>query len=214
MGQPREDETVSTTAEISDLLLGFATTSTAVISDNLQRLPGVIGLRPFHRGSHVLVGRALTVRVAAGDNLFIHKALELVHPGDVLVVDGDGDCNRALIGEIMASIGRTRGAAGFVIDGAIRDSGAIQNGEFPIFARAVIHRGPYKNGPGAINVPVSIGGLVISPGDIVVGDNDGIVSFPVEGAAELLHAVRAQEKREEEMLKQIHEGTYQGAYGR
>jgi regulator of RNase E activity RraA len=78
----------------------------------------------------------------------------------------------------------------------------------------VIHRGPYKNGPGEINVPVSVGGSVISPGDIVVGDEDGVVSFPAAGAAALLEAVRAQVAREEETKKAIREGRYQGSYGK
>ena len=86
--------------------------------------------------------------------------------------------------------------------------------DFPVFARAAIHRGPYKNGPGEINVSVSIGGLVINPGDIVVGDDDGVVAFPQAIAATLLQAVRAQEKKEADILKSIHEGRYTGVYGK
>ena len=118
------------------------------------------------------------MKTRPGDNLAIHKALELVGPGDVIVVDGGGDESRALVGEIMKTIAQWRGAEGYVIDGAIRDAGAIAADTYPFFARAAIHRGPYKSGPGEINVPVSIGGSVIAPGDIVVGDEDGIVSFP------------------------------------
>lgn len=192
----------------------FRQSSTATISDNLKRLPGAIGLRPFHKIAGAMAGTALTVRVAAGDNMFIHKALDLVRPGDVIVVDGDGEINRALIGEIMMTIAKTRGAAGFVINGAIRDARALAQSEFPCFARSAIHRGPYKNGPGEINVRVSIGGLVIEPGDIVVGDEDGVVAFPQAIAGDLLKAVRAQEKKEEDILRSIREGTYTGAYGK
>lgn len=195
------------------LIAEFRTAATAVISDNLARLPGAIGLKPFHRGG-TMAGTALTVRVAAGDNLFIHQALELVRPGDVIVVDGDGDVSRALVGEIMATIAAHRGAAGFVIDGAVRDAGVLAKGDFPCFARAAIHRGPYKNGPGAINVPVSVGGLIVSPGDIVVGDEDGVVAFPQAIAADLLQKVRAQEQREADILTSIREGRYQGAYAK
>src|SRR3546814_10183747 len=88
--------------------------SKAVSSDKLDRLAGAIGLRPFHGTTAVMAGPALTVRVPAGDNLFIHKALELVWPGDVVVVDGDGEKSRALIGEIMITIAQLRGAAGFI----------------------------------------------------------------------------------------------------
>ena len=154
------------------------------------------------------------MRTRPGDNLAIHRALELVGPGDVIVVDGGGDETRALVGEIMKNIAQWRKAEGYVIDGAIRDVAAFAGDDFPCFARAVIHRGPYKNGPGEINVPVTIGGSVISPGDIVVGDEDGVVSFPAAGAAALLEAVRAQIKREEETLKAIREGRYQGSYGK
>lgn len=198
--------------ELAELLDGFRTAATATISDNLERLPAAVGLRPFHRVTGTMVGRALTVKVAAGSNLFIYKALDLVRPGDVVVVDGGGDPSRALIGEIMAALAASRKAAGFVIDGAIRDSGAIGAGDFPVFARAAIHLGPYKSGPGTINQPVSVGGLIINPGDIVVGDADGIVAFPMQGADRLLQNVRAQERREEQMLRQIADGTYVGAY--
>lgn len=192
----------------------FRSSATAIISDNLERVPGAIGLRPFHKTGEVMIGTALTVRVPAGDNLFIHKALDQIRPGDVLVVDGEGHENRALVGEIMTSIGASRGAVGFVINGSIRDAGALAQSSFPCFARSAIHRGPYKNGPGEINVPVSIGGFVIEPGDIVVGDEDGIVAFPQSIAGELLNRVRTQEAREAEIMKSIAEGTYKGAYGK
>lgn len=191
----------------------FRSTATSIISDNLFRLPGALNLRPFHRGG-AMIGTALTVRTAPGDNLFIHKALELIRPGDVLVVDGGGEESRALIGEIMSFIASSRGAAGAVIDGAIRDAGALAKSDFPVYARVANHRGPYKNGPGEINVPVSIGGLIIEPGDIVVGDEDGVVAFPQSIAAELLIATRAQEKREAEIMQSIREGRYTGAYGK
>jgi RraA family protein len=192
------------------LIEAFRGKPTSVISDNLDRLPGPVGLRQFHSGPQLL-GRALTVRTRAGDNLAIHQALELIKPGDVVVVDGGGDVSRALVGEIMKAIAEKRGAAGFVIDGAIRDCAAFT--DFPCYARAAIHRGPYKNGPGDINVPVSIGGCVIMPGDIIVGDEDGVVAFSPEKAEELLAAVDAQIAREGQIMQSIADGTYKGAYG-
>lgn len=197
----------------ADIIAGFRNAPTSIISDNLGRLPGAVGLKPYHRSGR-LIGAAFTVRTRPGDNLAIHRALELVGPGDVIVVDGGGDESRALVGEIMKNIAQWRKAEGYVIDGAIRDVAAFAADDFPCFARAVIHRGPYKNGPGEINVPVTIGGSVISPGDIVVGDEDGVVSFPAAGAAALLEAVRIQIRREDDTLKAIREGRYQGAYGR
>jgi RraA family protein len=196
-----------------ELIEAFRGAATAVISDNLSRLSGAIDLRPFHRTGK-LVGTALTVRTRAGDNLAIHQALNMVRPGDVVVVDGGGDITRALVGEIMKEIAESRGAAGFVIDGAIRDVTAFAASEFPCFARAAIHKGPYKDGPGEINVPVSIGGWVVAPGDIVVGDEDGIVAFPQAIAPALIEAVRAQEAREAEIIGTIRDGKYEGVYGR
>ncbi|HUN98945.1 MAG TPA: RraA family protein, partial [Bradyrhizobium sp.] len=142
---------------------GFRTTVTAVISDNLERLPGVVGLRPYHRQSGVMVGTAFTVQTRPGDNLAIHEALEHVRPGDVLVVDGAADLSRALIGEIIVQIAIWKKLSGLVIEGAIRDSGSIARSDLPCFARGVTHKGPYKDGPGEINVPICVGGMVIQP---------------------------------------------------
>lgn len=196
----------------SALVEEYKTTSTAIISDNLAREPGAVGLRPFHQCKTTMAGRALTVRTRAGDNAVIHQALSKIQPGDVVVVDGGGDLSRALIGEIMVAIARSRGAAGFVIDGAIRDVDTISAGDFPCFARTAIHRGPYKNGPGEINVPVCVGGMVVQAGDIVVGDADGVVAFPAAGAEELLAKVRQQEQKERDILASIANGTYADAY--
>jgi RraA family protein len=196
-----------------DLAALFKTAPTAIISDNLDRLPGAVGLRSFHRGG-AMAGVAFTIRTAAGDNRVIHQALELFRPGDVLVVDGGGDVTRALVGEIMSLIAELRGAAGLVIDGAVRDAAVLAASDFPVFARAAIHRGPYKNGPGEINVPVAIGGMVVNPGDIVVGDADGVVAFPPSVAEDLLKAVQAQSDKEETILQSIRDGTYKGAYAK
>lgn len=195
------------------VLAMFRGVATATISDNLDRLPGLVGLRAFHR-SGALLGSALTVRVRAGDNLAIHQALNLARPGEVIVVDGGGDTGRALVGDIMKAIAERSGVAGFVIDGAIRDSAAFAASDFPCYARAAIHRGPYKTGPGAINVPVCIGGWIVHPGDIVVGDEDGVVTFSPEIAPRLIDAVRAQEAREAEVMRMIREGRYDGRYGK
>jgi RraA family protein len=194
------------------ILEAFRGKATSVISDNLERLPGPVGLNRYHNGAP-LAGRALTVQTRSGDNLAIHEALTQVKPGDVVVVDGGGDISRALVGEIMKAIAESRGAVGFIIDGAVRDGGAFAKSSFACYAKALNHRGPYKNGPGKINVPVSIGGFVINPGDIIVGDEDGIVAFPAAGAMDLLKAVDAQILKEENTLKSIATGTYTGAYG-
>ncbi|RUP16910.1 RraA family protein [Methylobacterium sp.] len=195
------------------VLAAFRDVSTATISDCLARMPVLAGLRPFHRGGP-LVGTAFTVRVRSGDNLAIHQALEEVRPGDVIVVDGGGDTSRALVGDIMKAIAESRGVAGFVIDGAVRDTAAFAGSDFPCYARDATPRGPFKTGPGAINGPVCVGGWMVNPGDVVVGDADGVVSFPPGDAAALLDAVRAQAAREAEVLEQIRAGRYDGRYAR
>ena len=124
----------------------------------------------------------------------VHKAIDLAAPGDVIVVDAGGDLDQAIIGEIMSSWAAKRGVAGFVIDGAIRDAAALSQGDFPVYARGVTHRGPYKDGPGEINVPVSIGGMVVQPGDIIIGDADGLLAIPQADAEASSPAPRAQKQ--------------------
>ncbi|WP_412508794.1 RraA family protein [Roseovarius sp. SYSU LYC5161] len=198
--------------ELKELMACFRGCAVANISDNLERAKGARGLRPFHRQG-TMAGRALTVRTSAGDNAWIYRAFEILQPGDVLVIDGGGYPDRALIGEIMSKIAEAKGAVGMVLDGAIRDVDAIGAEDFPVFARAVSHLGPYKNGPGALNEPVSIGGMVVTPGDIIVGDADGLVAFGPESAKDLLLATQAQQRKEEEILSSIADGSYAGAYG-
>lgn len=199
--------------ELNRLIAEFASCAVANISDNLERAVGARGIRPFHRGG-TMSGRAFTVRTAPGDNLFIHQALDMIEPGDVIVVDGGGYEDRALIGDIMSSIAEKRGAKGMVLDGAIRDAVEIGSRDFPVFARSAIHLGPYKNGPGATGVPVSVGGMLVRHRDIVVGDGDGVVAFSTDIAAKLLDATRAQARKEDEILRSIAAGTYQGAYAK
>src|SRR3954447_22292162 len=148
----------------------------ALLSDQLRRNRGSKGLLPYHRPAP-LAGTAVTVRTRGGDNLAILRAYDYCRPGDVMVVDAEGDLDNALVGGIMTFFAASIGLAGMVIDGAIRDVSEIRERPFPVYARGVTHRGPYKDGPGAINVPVSVGGMTVMPGDIVAGDQDGLVAF-------------------------------------
>ena len=151
----------------------------ANISDCMARMTAAgPRLRPMHKSGY-LAGPALTVKTRPGDNLMIHKALTLAQPGDVIVVDGGGDLTNALFGEIMVATAVKIGVAGIVLNGAVRDSEEIGQGEFPLYAAGVTHRGPYKDGPGEINVPIAIDGMVIQPGDLIVGDADGLLCVPV-----------------------------------
>ena len=118
------------------VLDGFRSAAVAVVTDCMNRLHGTQALRPYHRGGRLL-GTAVTVKTRHGDNLALHRAFEILRPGDVLVVDGGGDLGQALVGEIMMSRARAMGVAGFVVDGAIRDVSAFAEGEFGCFARGV-----------------------------------------------------------------------------
>jgi RraA family protein len=158
----------------------FRSIPVANVSDSMSRLTaGGARLRPMHAGG-AMAGPAFTVKTRPGDNLMVHKALDLAEPGDVIVVDAGGDLSNAIVGEIMSTYAKARGIAGLVIDGAIRDAEAIRGASFPVFAAGVTHRGPYKDGPGEINVPVALDGMVIAPGDLVLGDGDGLLCVPFD----------------------------------
>lgn len=137
-------------------------------------------------------GPALTVEVRPGDNLMIHAAMALAQPGDVIVVDGKGDLSSALMGEIMCQQCVALGVAAVVIDGAVRDSEAIRELGFPMYAAGLNPNGPTKFVPGRVNHPVSVGGVTVNPGDLVVGDADGVTVIERAKAASLLPL--AQEK--------------------
>ena len=133
------------------------------------------------------VGSALTVKVRAGDNLFLHKALDMAQEGDVIVVSNEGDTNRALMGEVMISlVNGKKKIAGIVLDGAIRDSDQIGKMDFFLYATGATPGGPYKSGPGEINVPISCGGMVVNPGDVVLADTDGVIIIPRDQAEKVL----------------------------
>ena len=188
------------------LLEAFAKLPTSNISDNMLRHYGSgARLRPYHRGG-TLIGSAFTVKTRAGDNLLTHKAIDLAAPGDVILVDAGGGLDQAIIGEIMSSHAKKRGIAGIVIDGAIRDADAIAANDFPVYACGVTHRGPYKDGPGEINVTISIAGMVVNPGDIIVGDGDGIVAIPQAEAERILALTMAQNEKETATLASIAAG--------
>jgi regulator of RNase E activity RraA len=147
------------------------------------------------------------VNARPGDNLLLHKSLDLASPGDIIVADGGGDLTNALIGELMIAHAIHRALGGVVITGAIRDLAAIRAGSFPVFAAGVTHRGPYKDGPGEINVPVAIDGMVISPGDLIIGDDDGLLCIPRLEAETIYRAAKAKNDAEDKQMAAIKAGT-------
>ncbi len=194
------------------LVAEFTKMVTPHLSDSMERLyAGGPQLRPMYKGA-TLAGPAFTVKTAPGDNLLVHKALDLARPGDVVVVDAGGFPDHAIIGELMAAHARQRGIAGLVIWGAIRDSAELGAGSYPVFACAVTHRGPYKNGPGEINVPIAMGGMPVAPGDLIVGDADGLVAIPLEQAERILASAKAILEKETAAMKQIQAGSVDRAW--
>jgi RraA family protein len=180
---------------------------TALLSDNMQGLIGTGVLRPFHRSGR-MAGTAVTVRVRAGDNLVLHRALDHVRPGDVLVVDAGGVAAQAVTGKIMLTYLESIGCAGIVIHGSVRGTDEIGDKDFPCFALGTTCRGPYKTGPGEYNVPVAIDTLVIQPGDIVVGDSDGLIAFPPSEADRLIREATAQQAKEVDGVRAIAENRW------
>jgi len=189
------------------LVAELAKMVTPHLSDSMERLyAGGPQLRPMHREGK-LAGPAYTVKTTPGDNLLVHKALDSAQKGDVIVVDAGGICENAIIGELMMSRARQRGVAGIVIWGAIRDSAEIGAGTYPVYASGVTHRGPYKNGPGEINVPINMGGMAVNPGDIIIGDADGLVAIPQDQAERVLASAKSILEKETAAMKEILAGT-------
>lgn len=186
----------------------FRTIPSSNIADMMNRFASIGGeIKRFHKAGLTMVGQAITVRVSPADNLMMHLALELAQPGDVVVVEAGGDMTNAITGEIMCTYAKKKGIGGFVIDGAIRDSDGIFGLNFPVYAKGLQPRGPHKDGPGEVNVPVSCNHVVVNPGDIVVGDDDGVVIIPLEEYQHILMKSKEKFQKEKEIFDQIARGT-------
>jgi regulator of RNase E activity RraA len=195
-----------------DAVARFRDLPAANVSDMMSRMTAAgPRLRPMHAGG-VLAGPAFTVKTRPGDNLMVHKAIAIAEPGDIIVVDAGGDLTNAIIGELMLAQMVKRGLGGIVINGSIRDVAAIRAQGFPVFAAGVTHRGPYKDGPGEINVPVAIDGMVIEPGDLVLGDDDGLVSVPFAEVEAVYQATVKKAAAEAQQMQAIKAGTYDGSW--
>lgn len=191
------------------LVEAFRDLPVANIDDNMGRAAAVdAAIKPLGKGT--LLGTAFTIRVPQGDNLMFHAAMDLARPGDVIVIDAGGFTDRAIFGELMAAYCKSRGIRGIVCDGAVRDCGGLAAMEdFLVYARAVTPNGPYKNGPGEINVPASVGGKLVRPGDIVAGDEDGVLFIDPADAEELAAATRTVGRKEADIMERIlNDGTY------
>lgn len=211
--QPRHCILGASPAPPATLVEALRACATANLADGLpQRVRVVLGLVPRHAGAGVLCGPALTVRVAAGDNLLAQHAIDLARPGDVIVIDGAAGAERALVGEVMGRWAHARGVAGFVVDGAVRDLDYLRQGPLPVYSRSVSPRGPTRMGGGEIYGEVGVGGAVVRAGDLIVGDHDGVVCVPQSVAHDAIEACLQLMARERETFEAIRRGTLSRAW--
>lgn len=181
----------------------------AVIGDAIGRF-GIMdsSIRSMNKPGAKMVGTALTVRTTPTDNLLIHKALELVQPGDIIVVSAGGGCkSHAIIGGNIVAKAEKIGVLGFVLDAPIRDVYDIWASNVAVYATGSTPAGPFKNGPGEINTGITCGGVLIKPGDIIVGDDDGIVVVGRDDAENILEKTKKWAQREAEVSKTIETGN-------
>ncbi len=180
------------------------------ISDLLNRLYAIDPQIRCLSGKYRLCGPACTVKVFPGDNLMVHKALDVAQPGDIIVVDGSGSGTRtnALIGDIICTKARHRGIQGFVIDGLIRDLPGIEELGFPVFARGTTAIGPLHRGPGEINFPIACGGTVINPGDVIVADEAGMVAVPHDIVSTVVDILTNQRETNRAYLSAVQRGEF------
>ncbi len=159
-----------------------------------------------------LVGPACTVKVFPGDNLMVHAALDVARPGDVLVIDAGGSQMNAVLGDLVSNKARHRGIAGIVVDGLVRDIDGIREARIPVFAIGVTPVGPLHRGPGEINFPIQCGGIVVKPGDLIFGDNNGVVVVPLEIADELLKRCQQKTEQEAAYVASVKQGKFSNAW--
>jgi regulator of RNase E activity RraA len=176
------------------------------LADSMGRFnfmdPGIVS-----RSGVPICGPALTVNCRPADNLMVHKALQLAERGDVVVVATGGNTVSAVFGGLMCEAASAKGIGGIVVDGALRDVEDLTRLKFPAFSRSLCPGGCDKDGPGEINVPISCGNTVVCPGDLIVGDADGVAVVPHAHAAEVLDLVRQLVDRERTRVKEIRSGT-------
>ncbi|WP_102344760.1 RraA family protein [Bacillus sp. Marseille-P3661] len=187
----------------TDLINRAEQLSTTLFSDSMDCSGGMhYSVKPVSKEKRV-IGTAITVELDPGDNLYLHKAIHLASKGYVIVVDGKGYENNAYLGELMALTARARKINGIVIDGLVRDKDVLEQINFPVFAKGFIANGPFKNGSGAINIPIHCGRVLVNPGDLIIGDSDGVVVVPKNRVEETIVKAEAKNEYEKNRLETI-----------
>ncbi|MBS6643116.1 MAG: RraA family protein [Clostridiaceae bacterium] len=196
-----------------ELVEAFRNIPVANISDCMGRLFCLHSSIKPQGKCRKICGPALTVKSAMADNLLFNKAIALAKPGDVIVVNDSGDLTHSVCGDIMYQFAEYKKIGGFIVDGCVRDIQYLEEHDFPVYSRGVTPRGPYKNGFGEINTDIACADQVIHPGDIIVGDEDGVVVIRPEDAKELLEKAKAVVEREAKFDELIREGEWESSPG-
>jgi len=196
-----------------DMVEEFSQFCSPDISDLLNRLYAVdAGIRCLTGKHHRLCGAVCTVKVFPGDNLMVHKSLDVCRPGDVVVVDAGRSPMNAVLGDLVCTKAKHRGIAGFIVDGLVRDLPDVLELDYPVFARGTTPIGPLHRGPGEINYPICCGGIVVNPGDLVVADQAGIVVVPREIAHELLERLKNHRASNAAYLAAVQRGEFSNSW--
>lgn len=190
-----------------DIVERFRGIPVANIGDIMNRMSCMDG-RLYSLNSVPLVGTAITVRARSGDNMMMHHALDVAQAGDVIVVESQGSLINAIAGDNMANYSHRKGHAGWVVDGALRDIDSLKELPMSFYCAGVQPNGPFKHGPGEVNVPISCGGIAVNPGDIIVGDSDGLIVIPRNEAASVLEKAIKKQAAEVIQAQQIQDGTW------
>jgi regulator of RNase E activity RraA len=193
-----------------ELIEAFRNLPAANVADNMSRLCALSSEIKLigSPSAPTMVGPALTVKARPGDNLMLHKALNIAEEGDIIVVSNEGDRSQSLMGEIMVAYAKyTKKVGGVVLDGPIRDYKELSEMDFYLYATGSTPGGPFKEGPGEVNVPISIGNVAIMPGDIILGDADGVIVIPQKYAKEVLEASIEYAKTDAAKVEAAKNGT-------
>lgn len=190
----------------TDVIAGLAEAGVATVHEAAART-GLMRptMRPIQSGA-CLAGSAITVLCEAGDNMMIHAAVEIVEPGDVLVVATTSPSTDGMFGELLATSLRARGCAGLVIDAGVRDVANLRDMGFPVWSTAVHAQGTVKETAGSVNIPIVCGGAEVAPGDVVVADDDGVMVVPRDRAARVRKAASERLAKEEETRRRLEAG--------
>lgn len=188
------------------LLEAFGSASSAQVADCMSRLGAMdVGIKPVWPSPRA-IGAALTVWCHAGDNLMLHKALSLAVPGDIVVVNTQGNVTNSPFGELLATSAVQVGIRAVIVDGTVRDADALQKLKLPVYARGLCSNGCNKDGPGEVGAIIACGGVAVRAGDIIVVDRDGVAVVPLDAAPEIAKLAMAQVEREEQRLAEIAKG--------